>query len=105
MNAEVLPMKPGDAKTHAELALAEAFAAAKAKLPGDGKVAALREAAFRDFDATGLPTWRSEQWHYTDLRTMIREARPLAGAPDAAAKARAKAAGKLVGDIGARRID
>ena len=42
MNAEVLPMKTG-----AELALAEAYAAAKAKLPGDGKVAALREAAFR----------------------------------------------------------
>src|SRR5262249_27560692 len=99
MNADVLPMK-----TSAELAFAEAFAAAKAKLPGDGKVLALREAAFRDFDAAGLPTWRSEQWHYTDLRTLIRDAKPLAGVPDAQAKARAKDVGTLIGDIDARRV-
>jgi Fe-S cluster assembly protein SufD len=99
MNAEVLPMKTG-----AELALAEAYAAAKAKLPGDGKVAALRDAAFKRFDATGLPTWRAEQWHYTDLRSMLREAKPLAGAPSEAAKKRAKDAGKLIGDIDVRRV-
>ena len=98
MNA-VVPMKTG-----AELALAEAFAAAKAKLPGDGKVAALREAAFRDFDKAGLPTWRSEQWHYTDLRALLRDAKPLAGAPSEAAKTRAKEAGKLIGDIDVRRV-
>jgi hypothetical protein len=40
MNAEVRNMK-----TNAELALAEAYAAEKAKLPGDRKVVALREAA------------------------------------------------------------
>jgi Fe-S cluster assembly protein SufD len=99
MNVEVLSMKTG-----AELALAEAYAAAKAKLPGDGRVAALREAAFRQFDAAGLPSWRVEQWHYTDLRSLIRDARPLAGVPDAAAKARAKDTGRLVGDIDVRRI-
>jgi Fe-S cluster assembly protein SufD len=73
MNADVLPMK-----SNAELALAEAFAAAKGKLPGDGPVRALREAAFKRFDAAGLPTWRAEQWHYTDLRTLLRDAKPLA---------------------------
>jgi Fe-S cluster assembly protein SufD len=99
MNAEVLSLKTG-----AELALAEAYAAAKAKLPGDGKVAALREAAFRQFDDTGLPSWRIEQWHYTDLRAMLRDVRPLAGAPDAAAKARANEAGRLIGDMDVRRI-
>jgi len=99
MNAEVLPMKSG-----AELALAEAFAAAKAKLPGDGPVAVLREAAFKRFDASGLPTWRAEQWHYTDLRTLLRDAKPLAGPPDEAAKNRAKDAGKLIGDMDARRV-
>ena len=99
MNAEVLPMK-----TSAELALAEAFAAAKADLPGDRKVAALREAAFRDFDAAGLPGRRNEQWHYTDLRMLLREAKPLAAPPDAAAKARARDAGQLVGDMEVRRI-
>jgi Fe-S cluster assembly protein SufD len=99
MNAEVLTMKTG-----AELALAEAYAAAKAKLPGDGQVAALREAAFRQFDDTGLPSWRIEQWHYTDLRALLRDVWPLAGAPDAAAKARAKDAGRLIGDMDARRV-
>jgi Fe-S cluster assembly protein SufD len=91
-------------KTGAELALAEAFAASKAKLPGDGKVAALREAAFRQFDAAGLPSWRAEQWHYTDLRTLLREAKPLAGASSEAAKKRAKDAGRLIDDIDARRV-
>ena len=99
MNAEVLPMK-----SNAELALAEAFAAAKAKLPGDGPVAAMREAAFKRFDATGLPTWRAEQWHYTDLRGLLREAKPLAGTPSDAAKKRAREAGKLIGDMDVRRI-
>src|ERR1041384_8656570 len=88
MNAELLSTKTG-----AELALAEAFAAAKARLPGDSKVAALREAAFRQFDAAGLPSWRIEQWHYTDLRSLLRDVRPLAGLPDAAVRARAKDAG------------
>jgi Fe-S cluster assembly protein SufD len=99
MNAEVLSLKTG-----AELALAETYAAAKAKLPGDGKVAALREAAFRQFDDTGLPSWRIEQWHYTDLRALMRDVRPLPGAPDAAAKARANDAGRLIGDMDVRRI-
>jgi Fe-S cluster assembly protein SufD len=99
MNVEVLSTKTG-----AELALAEAYAAAKGKLPGDGKIAALREAAFRQFDAAGLPSWRVEQWHYTDLRSLLRDVLPLAGAPDAAAKVRAKDAGRLVGDIDARRV-
>lgn len=99
MNADVLPLKTG-----AELALAEAFAAAKANLPGDAGVVALREAAFRRFDEQGLPSWRAEQWHYTDLRALLREAKPIAGAPDATAKTRARNAGALVGDIDARRM-
>jgi Fe-S cluster assembly protein SufD len=99
MNAEIIPVKTG-----AEIALAEAFAAAKAGLPGDRAVSALREAALRDFNTTGLPNRRVEQWHYTDLRAMLREAKPLAAAPDAAAKARADKAGRLVGDIDARRL-
>ena len=76
-------------KTSAEQALVDAYAAVKPSLPGDGKVVALREAAFRRFDAAGLPHRRIEEWKYTDLRALIREAKPLAGTPDAAAKARA----------------
>jgi Fe-S cluster assembly protein SufD len=99
MNAEVRSMK-----TTAEQALAEAFAAARATLPGDSRVLALREAAFGQFDALGLPHRRIEEWKYTDLRALMREARPIAGAPDAAAKARAAKAGALAGDIDARRV-
>jgi len=99
MNVEVRSMK-----SNAEQALAEAFASAKPDLPGDGKVVALREAAFGRFDALGLPHRRIEEWKYTDLRALMRDAKPVAGAPDAAAKARAKDAGRLVDDIDARRI-
>jgi Fe-S cluster assembly protein SufD len=99
MNAEIRTVK-----TSAEQALSEAYASAKAKLPGDGTVLALREAAFRRFEAEGLPNRRVEEWKYTDLRALMREAMPIAGPPDDAAKARAREAGHLVGDIDARRI-
>jgi Fe-S cluster assembly protein SufD len=99
MNAEIRAVK-----TSAEQSLAEAYAAAKARLPGDSGVLALRDAAFRRFEAAGLPNRRIEEWKYTDLRALMREAKPIADAPDDAAKARARDAGRLVGDIDARRI-
>jgi Fe-S cluster assembly protein SufD len=91
-------------KTPAETALAATFAAAKGGLPGAGPVAALRETAFRHFEQRGLPHRRIEEWKYTDLRALMRDAKPLAGAPDAAAKARAKDAGAALAGIEARRI-
>ena len=42
---------------------------------------------------SGLPHRRVEEWKYTDLRALMRDAKPLAAPPDAAAKARAKDAG------------
>ena len=77
------------ARTEAELALERAFAAAKARLPGDGRILALREDAIRAFDAEGLPDRRLEDWKYTDLRALMRDAKPLAGMPGADAKASA----------------
>jgi Fe-S cluster assembly protein SufD len=74
MNVEVRPMK-----TAAEQALVAAFAAARGTLPGKGAVAALREDAFQRFDARGLPHRRVEEWKYTDLRALMREAKPLTG--------------------------
>jgi Fe-S cluster assembly protein SufD len=74
MNVEVRAIK-----TPAEQALAAAFAAARDTLPGKGAVAALRADAFRRFDARGLPHRRVEEWKYTDLRALMREAKPLAG--------------------------
>jgi len=99
VNAEIHPIK-----TAAETALAESFAAARQRLPGNGAVAGLREQAFDRFAAEGLPHRRVEDWKYTDLRALMRDARPLAGPPDAAAKARARDAGAMLGSIEARRI-
>jgi Fe-S cluster assembly protein SufD len=73
MNAELRAIK-----TPAEQALNAAYAAARAKLPGKGTIADLREAAFQRFDAAGLPHRRIEEWKYTDLRAIMREAKPLA---------------------------
>jgi len=70
-------------KTDAEAALAATFASAKARLPGGRGVAASREAAFRRFEASGLPSRRVEEWKYTDLRALMRDAKPLAEPPDA----------------------
>jgi Fe-S cluster assembly protein SufD len=73
MNVEVR-----NTRTEAEQALSQAFAAARASLPGKGAVAALREEAFKRFDARGLPHRRVEEWKYTDLRALMREAKPIA---------------------------
>jgi Fe-S cluster assembly protein SufD len=99
VNAEVAIIK-----TAAETALAHEFAQARARLPGDKAVAAQREAAFGVFAKEGLPHRRVEEWKYTDLRALMRDAKPLAAPPDAAAKARAKYAGAILGDVEARRL-
>src|SRR5262249_35564313 len=98
MSAEVRQIK-----TAAEEALAEAFAARKAALARD-PLASRREAAFRRFAAEGLPHRRVEDWKYTDLRALMREAKPLAGPPDAAGIARANDAGAALAAVRARRI-
>ncbi|RDJ21348.1 Fe-S cluster assembly protein SufD [Bosea caraganae] len=66
-------------KTAAEQVLAQQFANVKAELPGGGAVRKLREDAFAGFEAKGLPHRRLESWRYTDLRMILREAKPLAG--------------------------
>ncbi len=75
MNADIIP-----ARTPAEIFLARAFDASKAGLPGNTDVAKWREASFKAFNASGLPHRRIEAWHYTDLRTLMRDALPLATA-------------------------
>lgn len=68
-------------RTAAEMALASAYAEIKGALPGDARAGALRERNFSVFEARGLPHRRVEDWKYTDLRAMMREARPLAVEP------------------------
>jgi Fe-S cluster assembly protein SufD len=98
MTAEIMPIR-----TAAESGFVEAFAALRGGL-ADGAITARREAAFRHFEAQGLPHRRVEEWKYTDLRALMRDAKPLAGVPDAAAKARAKSAGNIFAAVDARRI-
>jgi Fe-S cluster assembly protein SufD len=98
MSADVRPIR-----TAAEQALADAFAARAAARAGD-PLAGRREAAFRRFAAEGLPHRRVEDWKYTDLRALMREAKPLAGPPDAAGIARAKDAAAALRIVAARRI-
>ena len=64
-------------KTAAETQLAAQFAALASP-------EAARVEAFAAFAKQGLPTRRNEAWHYTDLRSIMGGAAPLAPAPDAA---------------------
>lgn len=91
-------------KTEAETGLADTYAAARQELPGGPAVAAARAEAFNIFTLGGLPHRRLEAWKYTDLRRLMKDAKPLAGAPDAAALAAAKLAGQWLSELGARRI-
>jgi Fe-S cluster assembly protein SufD len=76
--------QPTQIRTKAEEALASHFAA----LPADDPMRDIRATAFDAFIAKGLPHRRVEEWKYTDLRALMREApRPAEPAPpkDAAA--------------------
>lgn len=69
-------------RTDAEVALADTFGAVKATLPGSEAVRHLRDDAFSTFATAGLPHRRIEAWHYTDLRSLMRNALPIAPKPD-----------------------
>lgn len=99
MTADLRPIR-----TAAESALCEAFAAAKGRLPGGAGIAVTREAAFRHFEQQGLPHRRVEEWKYTDLRALMRDAKPLSRLPDSGERARAQTAGAVLDRIGARRL-
>jgi len=67
-------------RTAAEEALLRDFAEKRDALPG---LAPRRQAAIAVVEAHGLPHRRIEEWKYTDLRALVREARAVAGAPTA----------------------
>ena len=69
-------------KTKAEQQLVAQFAEVADRLPGAGWVKDARRAAIGAFAASGLPHRRIEEWKYTDLRTLLKEAfPPVAGKP------------------------
>ena len=65
------------AKNETGRALSDSFAIARDRLPGAGKVAEARSAAFEAYDRAGLPHRRIEDWKYTDLRALMRDVLPL----------------------------
>lgn len=67
-------MNVGLMKTKAEQAFTESFDAVAAKLPGGEAVRELRRRAIGTFAALGLPHRRVEEWKYTDLRSVLKEA-------------------------------
>ena len=66
-------------RTPAEAALTRQFEAAD----GVG-VSPRRAKAFSRFAERGLPTRRIESWHYTDLRSIVKDASPVASTPNPA---------------------
>jgi len=99
MNAEIRP-----ARTAAEIGFADLFAAVRESLPGGRNVAAMRRDAFDRFAAQGLPHSRVETWKYTDLRRLVRDAKPLTGRPNAAASTALAKAGAAFADLVFRRL-
>jgi FeS assembly protein SufD len=75
-----LPVK--QFQTRAEQAYLDLFAAAEQGLPGAGNpwIADLRAKAIDAYATLGLPHRRVEAWKYTDLRSRLTEALPLARA-------------------------
>jgi Fe-S cluster assembly protein SufD len=96
----VRPMTVQVVKTKAETALVDEFAAVEQRLPGGDWLRRLRREAVGAFSAFGLPHRRIEEWKYTDLRNVLKEAYPLApggAAVDAADRVRAAFAAALPG--------
>ena len=72
------PMTVQVIKTKAEIGFTEDFASVEARLPGGDSVRRLRREAIGRFASLGLPHRRVEEWKYTDLRNILKEAAPLA---------------------------
>ena len=92
-------------RTPAEDALMARLSAAGAALPADGTVLKMREAAVDLLTRRGLPNRRVEEWKYTDLRGLMREAAPLAERPTPADVAAAFNSAAGLAALDALRID
>src|SRR6266566_8726067 len=100
----MMSMNVAVVKTGTERRLSDVFALARGRLPGDGRVAEVRQAAIEAYERLGLPHRRIEEWKYTDLRALMREVLPLAAEPDAAALKRAGEAVRPHTIDGARQL-
>lgn len=99
MNAGIRPIR-----TQAELGLVDVYTTSRQGLPGGSDISAVRAAAFNHFALSGLPHSRVEAWKYTDLRRLMKDAKPLAAPPDEKAREKARDAGGLLAGLGFRRL-
>lgn len=67
-------------RTRAEQALIDQFEVFSRGLPADDGALQSRRTALEAFKATGLPHRRIEEWKYTDLRSIVKDAYPPAEA-------------------------
>jgi Fe-S cluster assembly protein SufD len=88
-------------KTPAETGLAQAYETVKTTLPGDAQS---RAQAFELFTRSGLPHRRVEEFKYTDLRALMREAAPFAGTPSAGEAKAALADAKAFSSVEALQV-
>lgn len=87
-----------------EQAILALFAKHKDQLQGQGGFGSQRAEAFARFEQTGLPHRRIEAWHYTDLRSLLRDAPPLATKPASHVIQRAAEKNWLTDQIDATRL-
>ncbi|MGO9390591.1 SufB/SufD family protein [Rhodoblastus sp.] len=84
--------------TQAEQDFFRSFGVLRERYPGE------RQAAFERFARVGLPTRRVESWHYSDLRAKLRQAPPMAEAPDEASRQYARLEREKVSSPGALKL-
>ncbi|MBP1851072.1 Fe-S cluster assembly protein SufD [Rhizobium halophytocola] len=68
-----MDMNAANRPTAAESALNEAYSQQVGSLPGNGAVFTARDKLFDQLKRGGLPTRRVEAWHYTDLKSLLRQ--------------------------------
>ena len=91
-------------RTKVENALLSRFPQIKASLPSDASIRDLRDDAFATFQQSGLPHRRIEAWHYTDLRSLLRDAPELAVVPPSHVIQRAAEHGSALDQVQATRL-
>ncbi|MGV6875438.1 Fe-S cluster assembly protein SufD [Pseudochelatococcus sp. B33] len=105
MTTNFVPTHPAAQLFPAEARLVEYFRDLRPGLPdGDGGSVRRAEAIAR-IERDGLPNRRVEEWKYTDLRALLREAAPPAPRPDASLIDAARAGARVLADVPAVRID
>ncbi|MBX3536214.1 MAG: Fe-S cluster assembly protein SufD [Chelatococcus sp.] len=91
-------------RTPAEAGLIDLYKVVRNTLPGTHTTLEHRDEAFALIEAAGLPHRRVEEWKYTDLRSLVQEAPPLAARPQLAETDPAIAGSKAFAAVSGARI-